>query len=80
MFYAGFAYYLPNSAEAAVMVVNNPLTHQLDIQRFNAQGFIMRTRSDEGMIRVPRKENDATKSAAQIMSTDFYSGPSIVLI
>lgn len=69
-----FGNYPPASAEAAMVLQNQPEQQFKAIEKLVKQGFIVRTRSDEFHptdYSISRREA-ALKSAAQIISTDFY--------
>jgi len=73
-----FAAYEESQDEAAIMVINDPLSEQARIQNLVKQGFIVRTRSDAGLNETPmemRQRFEAARSSgAQIISSDFYRG------
>ncbi len=69
-----FGNYPPDSAEAAMLLQNQPEQQFDAITRWVKLGFIVRTRSDEfhpAFYSLSRREA-ALRSAAQIISTDFY--------
>ena len=69
-----FGNYPPASAEAAMVLQNQPEQQLGAIQHLVLQGYIVRTRSDEFHptdYSITRRDT-ALQSAAQIISTDFY--------
>ena len=69
-----FGNYVPGSAEAAMVLQNQPELQFEHIQQLVQQGYIVRTRSNEfhpTAYSVSRR-NRALQSSAQIISTDFY--------
>ncbi|MCA1929149.1 Ca2+-dependent phosphoinositide-specific phospholipase C [Rheinheimera sp.] len=71
-----FGNYPPDSAEAAMVLQNQPEQQFEAIEKLVQQGYIVRTRSDEfhpSAYSISRRDA-ALKSAAQIISTDFYPG------
>ncbi len=73
---AMFVYSSPSSAEAAFVILNNPVSGYNQIQQRVQQGFIVRTRSDENTDEARTGDytqmNAAFSSGAQITSTDYY--------
>jgi len=61
---------------AAIMIVNDPLTHFDRIQRLVRAGYIVRTRADadtrEARLGDNRRRDRALASGAQLISTDYY--------
>jgi hypothetical protein len=69
-----FGNYSTDSAEAAMVLQNQPEQQFDAIEKLVKQGYIVRTRSDEfhpSAYSISRRDA-ALKSAAQIISTDFY--------
>ncbi len=69
-----FGNYPPDSAEAAMLLQNQPEQQFDAIEKLVQQGYIVRTRSDEfhpTAYSIARRDK-ALQSAAQIISTDFY--------
>ncbi|MBU0911417.1 MAG: phosphatidylinositol-specific phospholipase C1-like protein [Gammaproteobacteria bacterium] len=69
-----FGNYPPASAEAAMVLQNQPVQQFETIATLVKQGYIVRTRSDEfhpTAYSISRRDT-ALQSAAQIISTDFY--------
>lgn len=69
-----FGNYPPASAEAAIVLQNQPIQQFDAIRRLAKLGYIVRTRSDEfhpSAYSISRRDM-ALQSAAQIISTDFY--------
>lgn len=64
------------SPEAAFMIVNDPVKNQALIRNYVRQGYIVRTRADEGTAEARRNDMNrfhaACSSGAQIISTDYY--------
>jgi hypothetical protein len=73
---AMFVYANANSAEAAFVIENGPVTGFNNIQNYVAQGFMVRTRADAGTDEARTGNytdmNAAFSSGAQIVSTDYY--------
>lgn len=73
---AMFVYADANSAEAAFVIKNDPISGFNAIQGLVTQGFMVRTRSDDGTDEARTgnytKMNAAFNSGAQIVSTDYY--------
>jgi hypothetical protein len=69
-----FGNYPPASAEAAMLLQNQPEQQFEAIGQLVKQGYIVRTRSDEFHPKVYSsvRRDTALQSAAQIISTDFY--------
>ncbi|MBY0418101.1 MAG: phosphatidylinositol-specific phospholipase C1-like protein, partial [Pararheinheimera sp.] len=69
-----FGNYPPDSAEAAMLLQNQPEQQFDAIAKLVQQGYIVRTRSDEfhPMAYSISRRDMALQSAAQIISTDFY--------
>ena len=71
---AAFVYSNPGTPEAAFVILNNPVGSFSQIQQRVGQGYIVRTRSDEfhPTAYSTARRDTALRSAAQIISTDFY--------
>ena len=73
---AMFVYSEPGTPEAAFVICNDPERDFARIQLCVKQGYIVRTRSDEGGIQARSGDyteaNKAKASWAQIISTDYY--------
>jgi hypothetical protein len=73
---AMFVYSDPGTPEAAFVIMNNPTSGKAVIQQYVAQGYIVRTRSDDGTTQARVGDytdmNNAFESGAQITSTDYY--------
>ena len=69
-----FGNYPPASAEAAMVLQNQPEQQFETIAKLVQQGYIVRTRSDEfhPTAYSTTRRDTALQSAAQIISTDFY--------
>ncbi|HTJ13249.1 MAG TPA: phosphatidylinositol-specific phospholipase C1-like protein [Dinghuibacter sp.] len=67
---------LPGTPEAAFMIINDPIKYQGRIRDLVRQGYIVRTRADEGTTEARRNDMNrfhaACSSGAQIISTDYY--------
>ncbi|MDR6560241.1 MULTISPECIES: phosphatidylinositol-specific phospholipase C1-like protein [unclassified Arcicella] len=67
---------LPNTPEAAILILNDPKKNQALIKQYVESGYIVRTRADAETIQA--RKNDfsqfeaAKLSGAQIISTDYY--------
>lgn len=67
---------LPNTPEAAILILNDPKKNQTLIKEYVKSGYIVRTRADSETIQA--RQNDfsqfeaAKNSGAQIISTDYY--------
>lgn len=77
--YAGramFVYSEPGTAEGAFVICNDPYHDYARIQHCVKQGYIVRTRCDEGTMQARTGDysqaNQAKSSWAQIISTDYY--------
>ncbi len=72
---AMFVYSKPGTPEAAFVILNDPIPDFKEIQQRVKEGYIVRTRTDEGTIQArtgDRAEmNAALSSWAQIISTDY---------
>ena len=64
----------PDSPEAAMLLQNQPEQQFDAIEKLVQQGYIVRTRSDEfhPTAYSSARRDTALRSAAQIISTDFY--------
>ena len=64
------------TAEAAFMVINDPVRDQQKIRNMVELGYMVRTRSDANTTEARnndyRRFEAARKSGAQIISTDYY--------
>lgn len=69
-----FGNYPADTAEAALLVFNQPATQQTEIASALAQGLLVRTRSDDGNVLQPSRFQAALQSGAQFISSDFYQG------
>jgi hypothetical protein len=73
---AMFAYSEPGTPEGAFVICNNPHQDYARIQKCVKQGYIVRTRCDEGTIEAREGNYEpmtkAMSSWAQILSTDYY--------
>lgn len=71
-----FGDYPPDSAEAAILLRNDPIQHFNEIRQLVTTGFLVRTRSDDiGKLQAePGRFSYASASGAQFISTDFYPG------
>jgi len=73
---AMFVYSNPGTPEAAFVILNNPLPDFERIQTCVKQGYIVRTRSDDGTLQARSGDSTDLKAAynswAQIISTDYY--------
>ena len=73
-----FASYEEGSAEAAFMIINDPVNNFCEIQRLVRKGYMVRTRADDGnpdgKAHNYQRAYAAINSGAQIVSTDFYKG------
>jgi Phosphoinositide phospholipase C, Ca2+-dependent len=73
---AMFAYSDPGTPEAAFVICNDPFSDYKRIQHCVKQGYIVRTRCDEGTIQARtgdyKQAQMAMNSWAQIISTDYY--------
>lgn len=69
-----FGNYPAGTDEAAILVLNDPVSQQADITSALAQGLLVRTRSDDGNVLQPERFSHALKSGAQFISSDFYLG------
>ncbi|MDB5282252.1 MAG: hypothetical protein JWO06_1327 [Bacteroidota bacterium] len=71
-----FVYAEPKTPEAAFVIMNEPDVFYTKIQQRVKQGYIVRTRSDEGTFEARsgdyKRMNCAFASCAQIISTDYY--------
>lgn len=71
-----FVYSSPGTAEAAFLILNDPTGKFTQIQQRTAQGYIVRTRADDGTTQARVGDytdmNNAFASGAQIISTDYY--------
>jgi len=71
-----FVYSEPGTPEAAFVIRNEPVPKFADIQQRVKQGYIVRTRSDDGTRQARIGDytdmNAALSSWAQIISTDYY--------
>ena len=75
---AMFGVYPDDQPEAAVAIVQDPLTEGDHIRRAVGQGLIVRTRGDADTVEArahdPRKATAAAADGAQAISTDYYPG------
>ena len=66
----------PESDEAAVLFINNPLNNEARIRKLVDLGYFVRTRADsatrEARTGDTRRFEAALKSRAQVISTDYY--------
>jgi hypothetical protein len=69
-----FGNYPADTDEAAILVLNDPVSQQAGIASALAQGLLVRTRSDDGNVLQPDRFSRALKSGAQFISSDFYLG------
>lgn len=73
---AMFVYSNPGTPEAAFVILNNPVPDFERIQNCVKQGYIVRTRSDDGTLQARSGDSTDLKAAynswAQIISTDYY--------
>lgn len=69
-----FGNYAVGAAEAAILVLNDPVRQQSDIAAALAQGLLVRTRSDDGNVQDQSRFQAALHSGAQFISSDFYQG------
>jgi hypothetical protein len=73
---AMFAYSEPGTPEAAFVICNDPFKDFARIQQCVKQGYIVRSRCDEGTLQARSGDysmaNKAMASWAQIISTDYY--------
>jgi hypothetical protein len=73
---AMFTYASPGTPEAAFVILNDPTGQQTQIQQRVAQGYIVRTRADDGTTQARVGDytdmNNSFTSGAQIISTDYY--------
>jgi hypothetical protein len=71
-----FVYSNPGTAEAAFVILNNPLSDFSEIRQRVSQGYIVRTRSDSNTDEARSGDytgmNAAFDSWAQIVSNDYY--------
>ena len=71
-----FVYSAPGTAEAAFVILNEPTERSPQIQQRVKEGYIVRTRSDEGTLQARAGNytdmNLGFNSWAQIVSTDYY--------
>lgn len=71
-----FANALPNTPEAAILILNDPKKNQTLIKEYVSKGYIVRTRADAETVQA--RQNDYSQfeaakiSGAQIISTDYY--------
>ncbi|HQR03811.1 MAG: hypothetical protein JSR19_03100 [Proteobacteria bacterium] len=65
----------PDRADAAFVLMDDPVRHEADIRRLVSQGFIVRTRSDANTVEARhndyRRAEKAFASGAQFVSTDY---------
>jgi hypothetical protein len=75
---AMFGWYPESEAEAAIQIVQDPLSDGDKIRKWVAEGVIVRTRTDantvEARTRDFAKARAAMASGAQAVSTDYYPG------
>ena len=73
---AMFVYAAPGTAEAAFVIQNDALRDFKNIKKLVAQGYIVRTRSDDGTKQARSGDSTDMRAAisswAQIISTDYY--------
>lgn len=73
---AMFVYGDPGQAETAFVLRNDPVGHMDEIAALVQQGYVVRTRCDEGTREVRNgdvsRRDAAFASGAQILSTDYY--------
>lgn len=71
-----FGDYPADSAEAAILLRNDPVANFEEIRQLVESGFLVRTRSDDiGKLQAePDRFSQAIASGAQFISTDFYPG------
>ena len=72
-----FASVPENDPEAAILVINDPVTDRQKIWELISEGFIVRTRSDAGyqtIEQMRRQYGAAVSSGAKIISSDYYQG------
>lgn len=73
---AMFVYSSPGTPEAAFVILNNSTGSKAQIQHRVQQGYIVRTRCDDGTTQARVGDytdmNNAFESGAQILSTDYY--------
>lgn len=67
---------VPNTPEAAVFIMNDPIKQEAEIRSLVQQGFIVRTRADadtrEARTADYRRFDAAKRSGAQVITTDYY--------
>ena len=77
---AMFVYADPGEDEAAFVIRNSPKNDEAEIQYLVSQGYIVRTRTDDGTDEARNgdysKRDAAFRSGAQINSTDYYKADS----
>ncbi len=77
---AMFVYSSPGTPEAAFVIYNSPGTQFNSIRNRVSQGYIVRTRADDGTTEARNGDytqmNKALDSWAQIVSTDYYKADS----
>lgn len=71
-----FQYVAPRSPECLFAIGNSPLTQKDSIKQWVKEGFMVRSRADEGTHQAREGDysmmNAAFESGAQIISTDYY--------
>ena len=75
---AMFGWYRDDQPEAAIEIVQDPLTGGETIRRWVREGLIVRTRTDANTVEARRRDfakaSAAMASGAQAVSTDYYPG------
>ncbi|HSC36367.1 MAG TPA: phosphatidylinositol-specific phospholipase C1-like protein, partial [Chitinophagaceae bacterium] len=72
-----FANAEPGTAEAAFLIMNDPVKQQARIQELVKKGYIVRTRADADTEEARRNDKShfeaACRSGAQVITTDYYA-------
>jgi len=71
-----FVYSKPHSPECAFIIVDDAINNQDSIKKWVKEGYMIRTRCDEGTFEARKgdytRQKAAFESGAQILSTDYY--------
>ncbi len=61
----------PHRPEVAFLMIDDPVRHGESIRRAVRAGFLVRTRADAALVRIPARRDAALASGAHFVTTDF---------